>query len=70
MHLAELGLRLGVALRCSEPKQPPRLCQVLRPTFAVVHATEPKLGILVALRCSEPKQPARLGEVWRRTMAV
>ena len=36
MHLTNRTLRLGVALRCGEPKQPPRLGKVLRPTLACV----------------------------------
>ena len=53
-HVAECALRLGMALRCSEPKQPPRLSIVYRPAFAVtVHAAERTLRIGVALRYSE-----------------
>jgi hypothetical protein len=64
VHHAEIVLRLGVALRCGELKQPPRLGKVLRPTIAVVvHPAELGLRLGVALRCSEPKQPPRLGKV-------
>jgi len=52
VHVAELGLRLGLALRCSEPKQPPRLCKVWWPAFAfVVHAAEYDLRLGVSLLC-------------------
>ena len=38
--------RIGVALLCREPVQPPRLGQVLRPTFAVqVHVAETGLRL-------------------------
>jgi hypothetical protein len=64
------NLRSSVALRCSEPKQPPRLGQVHRPTFAPpVHAAEKILRLSDALRCSEPIQPPRLGKVYRPTLA-
>ena len=54
MHVAEHILRIDLALRCSEPKQPPRLCRVLRPAFAsAVHAGEHILRTGVALRYSE-----------------
>jgi hypothetical protein len=60
VHDAERTLRIGVALRCSEPKQPPRLGIVFRPAFAAaVHEAEQILLIGVALRCSsEPCLPA------------
>ena len=71
MHVAEIILRLGVALRCSEPKQPPRLGKVYRTSFAVVvHVAEYALRLGVALRCSEPKLLPRLGKVLRSAMAV
>ena len=55
VHAAKAGLRLDVALGCSEPIEPPRLCKVFRPSFAkVVHAAEHLLRIAVALLCSEP----------------
>ena len=63
VHVAEHTLRLGFALRCSEPEQPPRLCKVYRAALAVeVHDSEITLRIGVALRCSEPK-PMSLGLV-------
>ena len=75
VHGAEIALRIGVALRCSEPIQPPRLGKVCRPALAVVvHDAESALRIGVALRRSEPK-PMSLGLVvvargahwrWRR----
>ena len=56
VHCAKQRLRLGVALRCSEPEQPPGLVKVYRPAFAiVVHDAESTLRIGIALRCSEPK---------------
>tara|TARA_B100000795_G_scaffold252839_1_gene222678 strand:+ start:446 stop:628 length:183 start_codon:yes stop_codon:yes gene_type:complete len=56
VHLAEPDLCLGVALRCSEPKQPPCLGKVWRPAMAVaVHAAESELRTGVTLRCGEPK---------------
>ena len=71
MHAGEAALRLGVALRCSKPKQPPRLGNVFRPTFTVVvHASEIVLRLGVALRCGELKQPPRLGKVLRPAFAV
>merc|ERR1740139_131101 len=71
VHAVEHGLRTGVALRCSEPVQPPRLCKVWRPTFAVVvHVAELGLRIGLALRCSQPKQPPRLYQVFRSAVAL
>ena len=64
MRATEIVLRIGVALRCSKPEQPPRLGIVHRPALAaMVHGTEITLRISVALRCSAPKQPPRLGKV-------
>ena len=68
MHASEPGLRPGVALRGSEPKQPPRLCKVLRASFAMeAHVSKQPGRTRVALRCSEAKQPPRLGQVCRPT---
>ena len=65
MHDAKSILRLGVALHCSETKQPPRLSNVHRPALAVaVHVAEFALRIGVALRSSEPEQSSRLGKVY------
>ena len=61
--ITEIELRIGVALRCSEPKQPPRLGKVCQAAFAVaVHEAESALRIVVALRRSERK-PMSLGLV-------
>ena len=58
-------------MRCSEPKQPPRLGKVCRPTVAgAVHVAEIILRISTALRCSEPKQPPCLGKVYRPAVAL
>ena len=66
IELAQSLPRRGVALRCSEREQPPRLGQVDRPALArSVHAGEHPLRIVVALRCSDPKQPPRLAKVLR-----
>ena len=71
MHFAKHMLRTGVALRCSEPKQPPRLGKVYRPALAAaVHVAEMILRLGVALRCSEPIQPPRLSKVYRPAFAV
>ena len=71
MHVAEQTLRIGTALRYSEPKQPPCLGKVYRPAFAdAVHEAEIILRIVVALCCSEPKQPPRLGKVYRPAFAL
>ena len=68
MHASEPGLRPRVALRGSEPKQPPRLYKVLRASFAMeAHVAKQPRGTHVALRCSEAKQPSRLAEVFRTT---
>ena len=49
-------LRIGEALRCSEPKQLPCLGKVYRPAVAlVVHAAEHALRTGVALLCSKHK---------------
>ena len=54
VHGTKITLRVGVALRCHQPKQPPRLGKVFRPTLAVVvHATKITLRPGVALRCGE-----------------
>ena len=71
MHVAEQTLRTVVALRCSEPNQPPCLGKVYWPALAVaVHVAEIILRIGVALRCSEPKQPPRLSKVYRPAFAL
>ena len=58
-------------MRCSEPKQPPRLSKVYRPTMAdTVHRAEHTLRTGVALRCSEPVQPPCLGKVYRPAVAL
>ena len=63
MHNAEIPLRCGVALRCSQPKQPPRRGKVCQAAFAVaVHEAESALRIVVALRRNELK-PMSLGLV-------
>ena len=65
MHAAESVLRIGAALRCSEPEQPPRLSKVYQTAIAAdVQMAEHRLRIGVALRCSEPKQPPRLSRVY------
>ena len=70
MHDAERALRIGVALRCSKPKQPPRLRKVYRPALAVaVHDAEIILRLVVALRSREPKQPPRFSKVYRPAVA-
>ena len=59
-----------MALRCSEPKQPPCLVKVYRPALAdAVHGAEVFLRIGVALRCSKPTQPPRLHNVYRSALA-
>ena len=60
-----------MALRCSEPKQPPRLGKVCLAALAVaVHAAETALRLGVALRCSEPVQPPSLGKVYWAALAA
>ena len=64
VHEAETILRIGVALPCREPKQPPRLGQVYRPAIAVaVHDAEIMLRLGITLRCREPVQPPDLSKV-------
>jgi hypothetical protein len=71
IELAQSLPRRGVALRCSEREQPPRLGQVDRPALTrSVHAGEHPLRIVVALRCSNPKQPPRLAKVLRPAEAL
>ena len=71
MHVVEHIQSIAVALRCSEPKQPPRLGKVYWPAFALeVHVAEVILRIGVALRCSKPKEPPRLGKVCRPAFAA
>ena len=49
------ALRFGVALRCSEPIQPPRLGKVYRPALAVaVHDAETVLRIGVPCAAASP----------------
>ena len=49
MHTADCSQGIRVALLCSEPIQPPRLCEVLRLTFAgEVHAAEQCLRVGIA----------------------
>ena len=55
VHGAESALRIGVALRSSEPEQPPRLGNVCRPAWvAQEHAAESAQRIGVTLFCSKP----------------
>ena len=56
---------IGVALRCSEPKEPHRLGNVSLPALAVHEqpGAEITLRAGVALRCSEPEEPPRLSNV-------
>ena len=50
-----------VALRCSEPKQPPRLSKVYRPADAdAVQAGEMTLGVGVAFRSEAQLVPPGL----------
>ena len=59
-----------MALRCSKPVQPPRLCKVYRPAMAAeVHVAESALRIGAALRCSAPEHPSRLCKVYRPASA-
>jgi len=63
VHAAETALRHGVALRCSEPIQPPRLGKVYWAAFAgTVHVAKRGLRFGVALFGSKP-EPASLGLV-------
>ena len=56
---------MGVTLRCSEPKQSPRLGIVLRPMCAAeVHAAEYGLRLCLALLCSKLYQPPRLYRIF------
>ena len=50
MHAAKHTLRCGVALRCSELKQPPHLCKVCRLTVEV-HAAEQRRGAVHRRGC-------------------
>ena len=71
MHAAEYTLRIFVALRCAELKQPPSLCTVHRPALSVAkHVTEHALCLGVAFRCCEPKQPPRLCMALRPAFAA
>ena len=55
---------IGVALCCSERKQPPRLSKVRGSYRSVaVHSTELSLGSGVALHCGKLEQPPRLRKV-------
>ena len=62
VHGAEIVLRLGVTLRCSEPKQPPRLGKVNRAALAsVVHEAEAQCALGLMHRGGEggPKDLAQ-----------
>ena len=55
VHVAEIVLRIGVALRCSSPNSRLAWARSGGPLAADVHVAEITLRLGVALRCSEPK---------------
>ena len=64
VHLAEVGLRIGLALRRSEPIPAARLGEVDRPSAPdEVHRAQRDLRAGVTLECCEAVHLPRLGEV-------